>query len=955
MSERMGYWLDYDHPYLTMSTPYIESVWWSLKTLFDRGLIEKGHYVLPYCPRCETTLSSHEVAQGYRDTDDPSVTVRFRLVGTDQPPRDLLVWTTTPWTLVSNVFVVARADLPYVVVRDADGSEVVLAEAAVPRYFSEAPTIVDRFDGALLEGREYRPPFSFVPEAPGRFRVVLDAMIDVKEGTGFVHGAPNFGPDDYRIAYREHLGTFDPLDSRGVFGPLVPIVEGRPFKAADATLTADLASRGLLYRSETVRHTYPFCYRCDTKLLYRAIDSWFLRTSRFSSWLVEYNATVTWVPAHLRDGRFGNFLTEAKDWALSRSRYWGTPLPVWGCAKGHFRCIGSLAELAEAWGRPLPEEFDPHRVGVDAIEFPCSTCGQTSRREPYTIDAWYDSGSSPFAQFHYPFEPGPFDPSAPLDYVSEAIDQTRGWFYALLVLSTALFDRPAFRAALVTGHGLDDVGRKMSKSKGNVTEPIDLLTRLGGDAVRWFAFCTDFTEGMRMDEAEIRSHAARTIGTLTNVVAFYQQNAAADGLAPVTDLPRPSSVLDRWLLSRLEATRSAVETSLERFDPRPGAQALRSFVDELSTWYLRRSRPRFWADPSDPARHEAHATLSYTLATLSRILAPFLPFTAEWVAQHFVDRPFSTAETSVHLARWPGELPTRDHALEEGMEAVRSLVEVGRELRQRAGVKSRIPLLEFVVFGDRAPALGSLGPEANALIANELNVRTVRFVTQGETSDFPETDWIAQTEGDQRSAALSRRPTAELLREGLVREVLRRLQQRRKELHLAFTDRVDLVIGASSDLAAALEEHRPTLERELLTRTLSIRAGELPSGAEVQRWEFEGTSFSAQMARAAAPTTPRRRSRPAPGRRRRPERPRRRPRPRTARPVLTRAAKRSARARPSRRSARGTPRHPTPPRRRPGGGAARSRPRPRRSARPVRRRPRPAGPRHRRRRSVRAR
>ncbi len=954
MSERMGYWLDYDHPYLTMSTPYIESVWWSLKTLFDRGLIEKGHYVLPYCPRCETTLSSHEVAQGYRDADDPSVTVRFRLVDADQPPRDLLVWTTTPWTLVSNVFVIARADLPYVVVRELDGKEVVLAEAAVPRYFAEPPTIVERLTGADLEGREYRPPFSFVPSAPGRFRVVLDAMVDVKEGTGFVHGAPNFGPDDYRIAFRERLGTFDPLDSRGVFGPLVPIVEGRSFKAADPTLIHDLSTRGLLFRSETVRHTYPFCYRCDTRLLYRAIDSWFVRTSRFSSRLVEHNATVTWVPAYLRDGRFGNFLTEAKDWALSRSRYWGTPLPVWGCAQGHYRCVGSLAELAEVWGRPLPKGFDPHRVGVDAIEFPCPTCGEPCRREPYTIDAWYDSGASPFAQFHYPFDPGPFDPAAPLDYVSEAIDQTRGWFYSLLVLSTALFDRPAYRAALVTGHGLDDVGRKMSKSKGNVTEPIDLLTRLGGDAVRWFAFSTDFTEGMRMGEAEIRSHAARTVGTLTNVLAFYQQNADADGLAPVSELPRPSSALDRWLLSRLEATRSAVETALDRFDPRPAAQSLRSFVDELSTWYLRRSRPRFWANPSDPARHEAHATLSYTLATFARILAPFLPFTSEWVAQHFVDRPFAEAETSVHLARWPGELPTRDLPLEAGMEAVRSLVETGRELRQRAGVKSRIPLPEFVVFGDRAPALSPLGKEAAELIASELNVRTVRFVAEGDPASFPEADWVAQTEGDQLAAALSRRPTAELLQEGLVREVLRRLQQRRKELHLAFTDPVDLTIGASAELAAALEERRTTLERELLTRTLSIQAGDLPSGPGNQRWEFEGTSFSAQMARAAVAGTSRR-TRPALGRRRRPERPRRRPRPRTARPASTRRAKRPARARPSRRPARGTPRHPTLARRRPAGGATRSRSRPRRSARPVRRRPRPGGPRHRRRRSARGR
>ena len=957
MSERMAYWLDYDHPYITMSPSYIESVWWSLKTLFDRGLIEKGHYVLPYCPRCETTLSSHEVAQGYRDADDPSVTIRFRLLGPAAPARDLLVWTTTPWTLVSNVFVVARADLPYVVVREADGNEVVLAEAAVPRYFGEPPHVVERLTGADLAGREYQPPFSFVPPAPARFRIVLDPMVDVKEGTGFVHGAPNFGPDDYRIAYRERLGTFDPLDSRGVFGPQVPIVQGKSFKAADPPLMADLRARGLLYRSERVRHTYPFCYRCDTPLLYRAIDSWFVRTSRFSGRLVEHNSTVTWVPAHLREGRFGNFLTEAKDWALSRSRYWGTPLPIWGCPQGHYRCIGSLSELAEAWGRTLPSDFDPHRVGVDSIEFPCPTCGEPCRREPYTIDAWYDSGSSPFAQFHYPFDAGPFDPTAPLDFVCEAIDQTRGWFYSLLVLSTALFDRPAYKAALVTGHGLDEVGRKMSKSKGNVTEPIDLLTRLGGDAVRWFAVSTDFTEGMRMAEGEIRSYAQRTIGTLTNVVAFYLQNAAADGLPPSSERPTPTAALDRWILSRLEATRADVEGSLERFDPRPAAQAIRSFVDDLSTWYLRRSRPRFWAETSDPARLEAHATLGFTLVTLARILAPFLPFSAEWIAQQFAKRPFSEADASVHLASWPTELSTRDVSVEEGMAAVRAYVEVGRELRNRAGVKSRIPLPEFVVAGQAPLVMAALGDEFTELIAHELNVRSVRFDSEAASSRFPQSEWVTQEANGRVVAALSRSPTPELLEEGLVREILRRLQQRRKELRLAFTDRVDLTIGAAPPLLHALEARRGTLERELLARSLRLEPGDLPTGEETQTWEVEGASFSARMTRApsSAPKgegKPSVRARPRPLRSARPPRKRS---PRTSRPALKGAAKRPEGGRPSRRSPGGTARHPTPLRRRPAGGGGRSHTRPRRSARRAQRRPPHAAPRHRRRRSARGR
>ncbi len=425
MSRLQGYWLDYDHAYRTMDPPYIESLWWALKSLFDKGLLEKGHYVLPYCPRCETTLSSHEVAQGYHETTDPSVTVRFPLEG---EPLDLLVWTTTPWTLPANLLVAARPDLEYSVVQVAEGNPVVLASAAVSRYFPEGANVLERRMGRDLAGATYRPPFDAAGPGPNRYRIVLDDFVTAGEGTGFVHVAPSFGPDDYRIGAREKVGVFDPLDSRGVFGEAVPLAHGKLFKVADPVLLADLATRGLVFRSETLRHIYPFCWRCDHALLYRAIDSWFVRTSRFTDRLVRHNATVRWIPEYLRDGRFGNFLTDAKDWALSRSRYWGTPLPVWVCPDGHPTCVGSFAELAQLLGAPLPEPFDPHRATVDRMVFPCRQCGKASRREPYTVDVWFDAGSAPFAQFHYPFEPGPFDPAAPLDFVSEAIDQTRGWY-----------------------------------------------------------------------------------------------------------------------------------------------------------------------------------------------------------------------------------------------------------------------------------------------------------------------------------------------------------------------------------------------------------------------------------------------------------------------------------------------------------------------------------------------
>jgi isoleucyl-tRNA synthetase len=853
MSRRLGYWLDYDRAYRTMDAPYIESVWWSLKTLFDRGLLEKGHYVLPYCPRCETPLSSHEVAQGYRDTTDPSVTVRFPLTGRTGASRDLLVWTTTPWTLPANLLVAARAGLEYSAVREATGREVILASAAVPRFFPGGAEVVERLDGRALAGSTYEPPFDTPGSAPGRHRVVLDDFVTVEDGTGLVHVAPSFGPEDQRIGARERVGVFDPLDSRGRFTEKVPRVAGKHFKAADPILIEDLSARGRLFHASTLRHTYPFCWRCDSALLYRAIDSWFVRTSRLTQRLVELNGTVRWIPEHLREGRFGNFLTEAKDWALSRNRYWGTPLPVWLCPAGHATCIGSFAELEERLGRPLPQPLDPHRVTVDALLLKCASCGAEARREPYTIDAWYDSGSAPFAQFHYPFESGPFDPTAPLDYIAEAIDQTRGWYYSLLVIAVALFDRPAYRTCLTSGHVLDETGHKMSKSKGNVVEPIALLERVGGDALRWAYLSVDFTEGIRISEAGVHRSAERTLGTLRHVLAFHTENARADDLPPADRPPTAAAPLDRWLLSRLEGTRSAVEAALEGYDPRPAATAVREFVDDLSTWYVRRSRPRFWGETSGEDRRTAHATLSYTLLGLSRTIAPLLPFLAEWVYQEAGGSGFADPERSVHLGPWPGALASRDARLEEGMAAVRELAEVGRELRQRAGVKSRIPLEEFVLFGAPSAALAALGSDGDRLLADELNVRSLRRVPLGEAGRYPESDWVVRTGEGTPRAALPRRPTEALRDEGRRREVARRLQQTRKEMGLRYTDRIEVDLALPPPLRAAIEAHRAELARELLADRLDLLDGPLPAGPAVRQWELDGVTFEARVTRRPGP------------------------------------------------------------------------------------------------------
>ena len=863
MSRRMGYWLDYAHPYYTMAPSYIESVWWSLRQLFDRGLLEKGFYSLPYCPRCETPLSSHEVAQGYQETTDPSIVVRIRLKAKEAANRYLLVWTTTPWTLPANLLIAAHRDLSYSVVRSSEGDEYVLADAARERYFPAGTAVVRSLHGSELSGWEYEPLFPFAGATPGRFRIVLDDMVDAKEGTGLVHIAPSFGPDDQRIGDRERVGAFDPLDSRGVFLASVPPVAGKGFKAADPILLKGLRERGLVFREETIRHIYPFCWRCATPLIYRAIDSWFVRTSRFTSELVANNAQVRWVPAHLREGRFGNFLNEAKDWALSRNRYWGTPLPVWRCPKGHFSCVGSFAELAERLGHPLPASFDPHRVTVDPLRLPCPTCGEISQREPYTIDGWYDSGCAPFAQYHYPFEPGPFVPDQPLDYIAEGLDQTRGWFYVLLVLSTALFHRLAYRVCVSNGLVLDASGRKMSKSTGNVIEPLSTLERFGGDAVRWTFLITDYTESTRATEQSIQQTAARTLGTLAHVVEFYVQNARADGLSPSFTRPTPSSLLDRWILARVEKTREQVTWSLEEFDPRAGALSLRALVDDLSTWYLRRSRPRFWSETSNRDRQEANATLSFVLLCLARLFAPYAPFTSEYVHHEVTGSGYADAKDSVHALHWPDPSEARSPALEQGMDQLRERVEIGRELRQRAQVRSRIPLAELV-FGGAPPAeLSQLGVAGEELLRDELNVRDLRWDPSAALASFDENGWVVRSENGHLIAALRRRPTPELVEEGLVREALRRLQQRRKELRLAYTDPISVRIYAEGPLFQALDRNHDRLARELLADRLEIHAAAPPSDAEVQRWEWDGFTLNASVEpgpvseRARGPSTPR--------------------------------------------------------------------------------------------------
>jgi isoleucyl-tRNA synthetase len=849
MSRRIGFWLDYDHPYATMDPSYIESVWWSLKTLFDRGLVSKGFYTLPYCPRCETPLSSHEVAQGYKELTDPSIVVRFDVAPSqDGTPRHLLVWTTTPWTLPANLLIAARADLTYLGLRGADGHEYILAEGTVARYFPGAPEVLHRYTGSELADLPYTPLWNFAGPGEGRYRVVLDDFVGDTEGTGLVHVAPSYGADDQRVGEREHVGFFDPLDSHAVFTDQVPPVAGKGFKAADPLLIKLLQASGALFSEGKLRHTYPTCWRCETPLLYRALDSWFVRSSQIRDALVANNEKVRWIPEYMQHGRFGNFLDEAKDWALSRNRYWGTPLPIWRCPSGHFTGVGSFADLAKYTGAPLPPDFDPHRVQVDRIRFPCPTCGAEAVREPYTIDAWYDSGSAPFAQYHFPFVPGPFETSEPLDYIGEGLDQTRGWFYTLHVLATALFERPAYRACLVNGLLLDESGRKMSKSKGNVADPVHVLNELGGDALRWAFYMTDYTESARISPRSIQLAAQRTLGTLLHVYEFYSTNAAADGLPPVTERPRARHLLDRWLLSRLDGLVQTVTDALESYDSHAAAVALAGFVDDLSTWYVRRSRPRFWSDAQSADRRAAHGTLSYTLWTLAHLLAPLTPFLAEQFFQDLSGTPFADPHRSVHFASWPKPPAAVEPELDHAMTEIREWVEVGRELRQRAGVKSRFPLPVLVLQTGNPPAFLQLGPEAVELLQDELNVRAFRVEPLGSSSSYPADEWVARDDGRGWVARLPRKSPPDLYREGLFREGMRRLQQARKEAHLAFTDRIRLSLWASGDLAQALREHSDRLRRELLVEG-PLEIHEPPAPGVALHWELEDGNLAATLER----------------------------------------------------------------------------------------------------------
>jgi isoleucyl-tRNA synthetase len=873
MSERMGYWADYENAYWTMRPDYVESVWWALKQIFDKGLLVEDFRVAPYCPRCGTTLSDHEVAQGYEDVTDPSVYVRFPLTsGPWAGQADLLVWTTTPWTLVSNVAVAVNPAVTYVVAQSAAGTFVV-AEPLAAKVLGEGLEILGSLSGADMERWAYQRPFELLPVESANY-VVLADYVTTDDGTGLVHQAPAFGADDLIVTRAYGLPVLNPIERNGHFADDVPLVGGAFFKDADETLVADLKQRGLLFRHVPYAHSYPHCWRCHTPLMYFALPSWYVRTTAIKSELLAQNEATNWYPATIKHGRYGDWLDNNIDWALSRDRFWGTPLPVWrnDADPSRLVCVGSLTELHELSGVELD---DPHRPFVDDVTFTLPGESGTYRRVPQVIDAWFDSGSMPFAQFGAPHHNADQARAAyPADFICEAIDQTRGWFYSLMAVGTLVFDQSSYKTVLCLGHILAEDGRKMSKHLGNILEPIPLMDQHGADALRWFMLCAGSPWAPRrvghklLDE--IASKVLRTYWSVASFQALYAR--ANDWELGVSGEP---TQLDRWALSEMHRVTAEVDAALEDFDTQRAGRALAGYIDDLSNWYVRRSRRRFWE--GDPA---ALSTLHECLHTLTRLLAPFVPFVTEkvWGALF----ASSGSIDSVHLAQWP--IPDDaliDVALGEQVALVRRLVELGRSARADSKMKTRQPLAQALIS---APGWSSLPESLRAEVREELNVvelagladtgelvelsvkanfrvlgrrfgkRTqsvanaitaadpLAFVTAyragGATvevegvaeaisgdevviSETPRSGWAVASAGAD-TVALDLELTHELRLLGLVRDVVRMVQEARKNAGLEVTDRIELWwrVGGAPAPAEAIRTHGDQLAAEVLATTM---------------------------------------------------------------------------------------------------------------------------------------
>jgi isoleucyl-tRNA synthetase len=918
LTDRIAFWVDLEEAYVTYTNDYIESVWWILKKYWDKGLLYQGFKVVPYCPRCGTPLSDHEVAQGYSEAVDPSIFVRLPLI--DDPDTSLLVWTTTPWTLPGNVAVAVHPDVDYVIVerKNQDGGleKLILAEALVEEVFrDEEVEVFETFKGKKLKGVRYKPLFTFLALDKPAHYVVLGDFVTTEDGTGLVHLAPAFGAEDMDTALEFDLPLLQTVAPDGTFIPEVRPWSGIFVKDADPLITEDLQSRGLLYRVETYTHTYPFCWRCDTPLIYYVRGTWYIRTTEFKDKLVDLNQQINWYPGHIRNGRFGNWLENNVDWALGRERYWGTPLPIWECDDCHHQlAIGSVAELSEQAGEDL-SELDLHRPYVDEVKLPCPECDGRMTRVLELIDVWFDSGAMPVAQWHYPFEnEQTFAEQFPADFICEAVDQTRGWFYSLHAISTLLFEQVSFRNVISLGLILDVDNLKMSKSRGTMIDPWDVINEHGSDAFRWYLYTASPPGQERRFSVDLVGEVVRNFTlTLWNVYSFFVTYAQLDEWQPDPEGEgvKTENDLDRWLLSELNTLVRDVTKAFENYDVLGGTRPLQSFVDTLSKWYLRRSRRRFWKSESDADKVTAYATLYEALTTLSKLLAPTMPFLAEEMYQNLVCSVNKDVPESVHLAEWPSYDEKRiDETLNADMRLVMRLASLGHSARNQAAIKVRQPLAEA------AFSVGSL-KEARALeayadlLADELNVKRVTALSSAEEAvaytlnplpkqlgqkykaQFPvirsailalDADASAQAllNGDSISvsidgesleilpdevevraearsglvvssegaylAALKTELTPDLIREGLAREFVRRVQEMRKQADFDIADRIYMYIEATPNLAEAVHEHEVYIKGETLT--LELNSARPPEGSVAENFEFEGEQVTVGLIKA---------------------------------------------------------------------------------------------------------
>ncbi|MBA7470386.1 Isoleucine--tRNA ligase [subsurface metagenome] len=872
MTERIAFWLDLEHPYITMDNSYIETCWWAIKRMWDKGLVYQGYKVTPHCPRCGTSLSSHEVALGYQDnTEDPSVYIKFRVVPSPisdsedttkqqrlyELSRDkatyLLAWTTTPWTLPGNTALAVAADAEYAVV-EVDNEYLILASARLKQVGLDDCEVVAKLKGsdlATITGVNYEPLYNphqfnverrrleFINEAgvlgaprlelqkPRKnltYKVIAADFVSLDEGTGIVHMAPAFGEVDFEVGMHPDycLDFVHPVDLQGIITGSYPF-SGKFVKDADPLILDDLKSRGLLFRSEKIHHTYPFCWRCESPLLYYAKQTWYIRTTAVKDRLIAGNKEINWYPEHIKYGRFGDWLENNVDWAFSRERYWGTPLPIWCCEScGSYECIGGLKELEAKPGfSGMKEPLDLHRPYVDELTYDCPKCQGKMSRVSEVIDCWFDSGAMPIAQWHYPFENGTLleDGRFPADYICEAVDQTRGWFYSLHAISTLLFDRPSFKNVICLGHILDARGDKMSKAKGNVVELGPVIDKYGADALRWYFFtATQPGNARRFSEQLISEVNRQFLLTLWNVYSFFVTYANIDKYNPASKVDQlEPSMLDRWIISQLNQLIADVDAALENYNPTEAGRKIESFLADLSNWYVRRSRRRFWKSENDADKLSAYATLYQCLVTLSKLLAPFTPFLAEELYQNLVGSVFPEAPDSVHLADFPvADKAKIDKRLAADTRLVIKISSLGRAARSKAGIKVRQPLakaLVSLVSTRERPSLDKLKTQ----VLDELNIKDLEFADSVAELDKP--GYAVSSEGGY-GVAVSTEITPELAAEGLAREIVHRLQNMRRSAKFDIADYITTYYQGGPYIKQVIEKFADYIRRETLSREL---------------------------------------------------------------------------------------------------------------------------------------